>query len=196
MNRMRTLFAPRLFWLAWIPMLVSSSLVPFYTSDKFIHWWGTGLQLVGIALVFWELLGSLKVFDRGRLKRDIALWWSAVWKHSTVGHASVDFQLPKFGLAAVMRGRAKAPEGATLPERLSVLEANVDSIDQDIGNLRVELAAEQSAREQGDTAEALLRDDDIQRLRRDVIAVTTGDAWLSIFGIGCLFVGVLLTGIA
>ncbi len=195
MNRIRAFFTPRLLWFGWVPMLVSSFLIWLYTPDRLTQW-GSALQLVGIILVFRELLGSLNVFDRGRLTRDVSLWWNAVRRRPTVGHASADLQLPKFGVAALVRGRAKAPEGATLAERILVLERNIDSIEQDIGKFREELAVEQSARERGDTAEALHRNDGIQTLRRDVIAVTTGDAWLSILGIGCLFVGVALTAIA
>jgi hypothetical protein len=194
MNRIRAFFAPRHIWLGLLVSVISAVIVVADHQEAHVRWWGTLLQLFAICTVLRGLFGSVEVLNPDMFKFDPRAWWNAVWGGPTVGHATGDIRAPRFGVAATMRNRAKAPENATLEQRVDVLEKNVDSVEMDLGVVRRQLADEISAREQATTEEAAIRELGLGNLRKEVADVTTGTARLSLLGIFCLVLGVGLTG--
>lgn len=195
MGRIRRIFRP--FVLGNLVVLGLTLWVCRTAAVEWVALYGAALQLIAIGVVLWGLLGTLNVFAPGQLRADAANWVAAfkpVPRRTIVaGMGAVEVGLD--GVSAYGSAGLVGVSG-TLEQKVELLLHRVDALGVVIAEVRGDLAKESQERARLLAVEEAARTDAMQQLRREVRKVTVADPWLTLFGLICLALGVLVNGAA
>lgn len=196
MGSIRAFFAPP--FVRWTLLLaIATAGFCWWGAQNVIGLYATGLQLAAILLVFHELQTSVQVLSPGRLKADMAAWWTGVRTGGKPPPIHGEMNAREVALDGLsMTGFAGTLTPDKLDERVKRLEQRMSGAEKWLGDLESAISREARARAAALEAERLARADEIRGLRHDVVKASVADPWKTIFGIVCLFVGVALSGLA
>lgn len=163
---------------------------------EWVALYGAALQLIAIGVVLLGLLGTLNVFAPGQLRKDTADWAGAFKPAPppvTGAMGAVEVGLDGFSAHAFTGVLGAA---ATLDKKVELLMTKVDALSAAVSKVAGDVEKESRERVRLLAAEEAARTDAIQTLRTEVKKVTVADPWLTLFGLICLALGVLVNGAA
>jgi hypothetical protein len=184
--------------LGWLSLLLAGFSLYLLTSVRLevcIRWWGMVLQLIGIGTVVHDLWSRIP-----KEQRKGPIRWLLAWSREWIARMP-----PRHFFAQVHEGLTLADSatgsdaititrtGATLDQRVAVLESRMTTIDDSLDRARQGIAQERKAREASIrkmTADAAAV---IAGIRSRVEDVAVGTLPVSMFGVWWLAVGVVLS---
>jgi hypothetical protein len=187
-RRVHYIFSFHLQWLAVVLLVASVVIVTMAPKEVCIRWWGMVLQLIGVYAVVRELMlaQAKHGLGFGQWRAKVKEGWPTTVHHA---HAGDTVRFSDNATSAVVRGHAPSVlTGEELIRRMSILEGNYEAMARDVGRVNAQLADLSSLIEH----EAALREQAIAQLEADARASDEVRLPFSLFGVACLFVGVIL----
>ena len=181
----------KLLWFGAALLGVSVALVLWVPHEVCIRWWGLILQLVGIWTVVHDLRKRPKKGDRKGI-RALALAWvqRRPRTHHLMASNAVSAAWSSEGAIALNVG---ANEDDPIEHRVSALEARMAKTDAALDEARQRLSDERGEREAAGRLEREARTAGLASVASRIEEVAVGTLPVSLFGVGCLGLGVFLS---
>jgi len=185
----------RIFWLA-LSVAVGALVFALRksASEPEIRLTGLALQVLGIATVAWGIRETRVLFGRPDLFTLAKKWIERV---PVYGGRVVTASANLTGIGATVHGRAHvsstASPNATVEERVSVLEKNIQHLNKRIDETQTEMDQGFRAQTSALEEEKQIRSREDQLLSAKLEATETGGLHISAMGALWLFIGVTLS---
>lgn len=189
------LFDARIFWLT---LCVAAGALAFAlrksATEPEIRLTGLALQVLGIATVAWGIRETRSLFGRPDLFTLAKKWIKRV---PIYGKRTVATSVNLTGVGATLHGSAivssTAPPNATVEERISVLEKNIQHLNKRIDETQTEMDQGFRAQSSALEEEKQNRSREDQLLSEKLEATETDGLHISAMGALWLFIGVSLS---
>jgi hypothetical protein len=182
-------------WLA-VTVIIGSLIVAFLptVNESRIRVVGLVLQLCGILTVAWGIAETRKFFGRPSVFTIARNWikhFPKFRRNTVLGAANITLGASTLSARGYVWSNPKP--GASLEERVSVLEKNLDRIKDTTYEVQCQLDKEVRSRESSIVSERQSREQADQEIRNKLEATETGGLNLSLIGIVWLSVGLILS---
>ncbi len=187
----------RLFWVNLILLAISVAMIFIWKSpggsDFRVKTLGMGLQLIGVATVWFDLTATARSFGKTGMIQRTRDWLKTGFT------GSVTVLLGGVSASASMSCNARATvrwpmhaNGETV-DRIEAIEKNIGKIDEDLIALFRELDLYAGQARERATNEEKIRTQAITEIRGELVKASAGNFVILVFGVVWLAVGIVLS---
>jgi len=187
------LWESRFFWLTVLGAVgVPVAVLVWWPYEHIIRYAGLGLQVAGILTVWWGIRETRKLFEHPTFWMQAGEWFRRRPRYGgrvVAGEGSAAAAAGAFGRTTVW---SHASSGATLEQRLEVLEKNLQSVRDDLSGFQTKTEEDIRRHDQAIREEQQARDSADQEIRKKLKSTETGGLHISAMGAIWLLVGVIM----
>ena len=177
-----------------VVVIFAGPILLFQPTEPQIRLGGLFLQLLGLSTVLSGISQTRKLFNLPSLLTVAVRWLMSFPKFRLERRvARMIGQAGEFDLAARMKARHQAGPDASLEDRVRVLEANLQLLDQQSDNLQHQLDEANRQANSALAAESQSRERALDNLREKLTLTETGGLDVSLMGLIWLMVGLVIT---
>lgn len=197
-RRILWLFEPRLLWFGACLITITFGVLVWVhpRQELFIRCWSMMLQIIGTWTVISELRSTQKSYEIAGWRHWMQEWHKRWPSGKVINLGAGTAEMASCSASARATVRFSIDPAAAIEVRLDRLEKNLHLMEKDLAALYREVDAERRERELEIKAEADSRKSALSNLEEKLKMAAAGGLHLSMFGVGCFLLGMILGTIA